>query len=109
MMSEETRYLKEILNNQVIENYNLDDDECYLNGYARKCLNKVLEEIERLNKDFRILKELQMKTNEENNRLNNIINRAVKFINGNDWSIYYEISSCRTRLLQILRGDEDNE
>ena len=34
------------------------------------------------------------------------INRAVKFINGNDWSIYYEISSCRTRLLQILRGDE---
>lgn len=47
-MSEETRYLKEILNNQVIENYGIDDDECYLNGYTRKCLKKVLEENERL-------------------------------------------------------------
>lgn len=51
-MNEETRYLKEILNNQVIENYGLDDDECYLNGYAIKCLKKVLEEIERLNKEL---------------------------------------------------------
>ena len=38
------------------------------------------KEIERLNKDYKILKELQMKTNDENNRLNNIINRIDNFV-----------------------------
>ena len=55
-MSEEIRTLKEILNNNDLDNYTIDDDECYLNGYTRKCLKKVLEEIERLHS---IIKEVR--------------------------------------------------
>ena len=36
------------------------------------------KEIDRLNDDYRILKELQMKANEEISRLNNIINALKK-------------------------------
>ena len=96
-MSEETRYLKEILNNQVIENYGLDDEECYLNGYARKCLNKVLEELERqenviteLNDDNEYLTDNINSLEVENTRLNNIINELEKWIIENDrWDSDY--------------------
>jgi len=49
--------------------------------YVANLISQDLEkdkEIERLNKDYKILKELQMKTNEENERLNNIINNIKK-------------------------------
>lgn len=45
-MSEETRMLKEILDNADLDNYAIDDDECYLSGYARKCLKKVLDQLQ---------------------------------------------------------------
>ena len=45
-MSEEVRVLKEILDNVDLDNYTIDDDECYLNGYARKCLKKVLDQLQ---------------------------------------------------------------
>ena len=45
-MSEEVRILKEILDNVDLDNYTIDDDECYLNAYARKCLKKVLDQLQ---------------------------------------------------------------
>lgn len=45
-MSEEVRVLKEILDNVDLDNYTIDDDECYLSAYARKCLKKVLDQLQ---------------------------------------------------------------
>ena len=89
-MSEETRYLKEILNNQVIENYGIDDDECYLNGYARKCLKKVLE---------------------ENERLHSIIEEARQYVEDEDIDVctirYNDIQDVKQELLEILDKVEE--
>lgn len=68
-MSEEIRLLKEILDNHDLDNYTIDDDECYLNGYSRRCLKKVLEEIERLNKRVKECEEAYLRTRHQYSEL----------------------------------------
>ena len=36
------------------------------------------------------------------------INKAIEYIRSNEWAKDYEISNCRTHLLEIL-GDKENE
>ena len=43
---------------------------------------------------------------QEIERLNNIINEAIKYIRSNEWGIDYEHSNCRTHLLDILKGSD---
>lgn len=102
-MNEEIRTLKEILNNNDLDNYTIDDDECYLNGYARKCLKKVLEEYV-YHGDY--AKEIE--------RLNNIINELEEWLkkeifdlNG-DYDYEGEVSGYENVLdkLQELKGSD---
>lgn len=86
-MSEEIRVLKEILNNNDLDNYTIDDDECYLNGYSRRCLKKVLEEIERLTElcnkyeeEHKTTFETWQKDIKENKQLHFIIKEVREYI-----------------------------
>lgn len=53
-------------------------------------VSSLQQENERLNNDYRILKELQNKVNEENNRLNNAI-KALKYYSYNALDIIYNL------------------
>ena len=63
---------------------------------------KILEE------NMRLIPE-NHKLKEEVERLNNIINELKKYIRSNEWGIDYEHSNCRTHLLDILKGSNNNE
>lgn len=79
-MSEEIRVLKEILDNNDLDNYTIDDDECYLNGYARRCLKKVLEEIERLNVELELYKDNQIHLINQLEQKDKIINEVLEYL-----------------------------
>ena len=62
-------------------------------------------EIERLKEEIKGYKQ-------ERERVLNIIDernhKAIKYLKSKEWAIDYEKSSCRTHLLEILKG-EDND
>ncbi len=60
----------------------------------------IFESIYHLNK-----KELQEKYVELALR----IDKVIEYIKSNEWAKDYKLSSCRTHLLDILGGDEDEE
>ena len=53
-----------------------------------------------------LMKKTIVNQNKEIERLNNIINEAIKYIRSNEWGIDYEHSNCRTHLLDILKGSD---
>ena len=91
-MSEEVRVLKEILDNVDLDNYTIDDDECYLNGYARKCLKKVLDQLQQKEN---IIKEVREYIEDRQEDINN---------GGNEHE--YRVNK---HILEILDKGEKNE
>lgn len=59
------------------------------------CDMEVLKLIERLQDKVELL---------EYNR-----DKAIEYITSNEWAKDYKLSSCRTHLLDILRGDNNEE
>lgn len=104
-MKEEIRVLKEILDNADLDNYSIDDDECYLNGYARKCLKKVLEELEKLNQcikdDKENADEIIVEQAKEIEKLKNNINETLEYLDKSNMSFI-----DKDEIAIRLRGDK---
>ena len=131
-MTEEIRILKEIVDNNDLDNYTIDDNECYLNGYARKCLKKVLDYITKLQTDNKRLQHNEkvfkdrnekaieylgineeihdwlvdenMKKDKEIERLNNIINELEKWLNKENGTTIFDYQNAIEDVLNKLQG-----
>ena len=71
-------------------------------------LNKKIEQYENPEDMTLMFMWCDEKAKDEIKRLNNIIKDLEKYIRSNEWGIDYKHSNCRTHLLEILKG-EDNE
>lgn len=88
----------------------------------KQALDNLLNENEKLQKEIKILKEnaehndkVVDKVNWENmllkgknQKYKEVIDKTIGYIRSNEWAKDYELSSCRTHLLDILKGTDND-
>ena len=80
------------------------EQECLLKYSKAQMIEKYIDEFEENIK----LSELWCKSQQENKQLKEDKKKTIEYIRSNEWAKDYEISNCRTHLLEML-GDKENE
>lgn len=84
----------------IINDWSFNDDDDYEANLLLDYITNLQEENERL-------KEWKKDLLNENIELENIRKEAREYLKSNEWSKDYELSYCRTHLLNILKGENN--